>query len=507
METLSEVAIDAAEVLEATREHIDILSALAMPTIYEYPWPPIYKSLWSLILRYAEASRQAGSSFEELFPKLAIGFPRGFAKSTFVRLAILYIILHTDRKFILIFCSTATHARNALSDIADMLDEPNIKKVFGDWRVGMSQDTQDMKKFGFRGRNVVLAGIGAEGAVRGILSKGDRPDVMIFDDIQSKEDAESKTLSDNLYTWMIATALKAKSPKRCLTMFIANMYATENSILKKLKNNPEWIKFIAGGILSNGDSLWEDLQPIEQLLMEYRADVAAGKAEVFHAEVLNDEFAQVNNVLDLSRIPPYPAAEGDIHLGNYIIIDPSNDKHNSDAVAIGYFEVHGNSTPCLEQLIEQRLSPGDTIRKALQLAIENNCYAVFIESNAYQYSLLYWCNLLCEQLGISGISFVPIYSGARSKISRILDMFKAYSSGEIAVHPRVKAQAEAQMRSFNPTRTDNIDNTLDLLTYSSKVLSEYGDKIRNYTVVGNQEWEIEMNRVSALSDVLDCSPF
>lgn len=506
-ETLQEVALDASEVISAAKEHVDILSALAMPTIYEYQWPPIYKGLWSLLHRYLEKDRASGDSFEDLFAKIAIGFPRGFAKSTFIRLVIVYSILYTDRKFILIFCSTATHARNAISDIADMLDEPNIKRVFGDWRVGMTQDTQDLKKFGFRGRNVILTGIGAGGSVRGLLLKGDRPDVMIFDDIQNKEDADSKTLSDALYTWMIATALKAKSPKRCLTLFIANMYATENSILRKLKNNPEWIKFIAGGILSDGRSLWEELQPLDQLLLEYKADVAAGKAEVFHAEVLNDEFAQINNLLDLSKIPEYPALDGDIHLGNYIIIDPSNDKHNSDAVAIGYFEVHGNSVPCLEHLIEARLSPGDTIKNALRFAMDYNCSAIFIEANAYQYSLIYWCNLLCEQLGIVGISFIPVYSGARSKISRILDMFKAYAAGEISVHPRSKPQVEAQMRAFNPTRTDNIDNTLDLLTYSSRVLSEYGDKIRNYTIINNQEWEHEVNSVPLIPDSISCSPF
>jgi len=478
-----------------------------MPTIYEYPWPPLYKGLWSWLASLAEASRFSQSSIDDLFAKIALGLPRGFAKSTFIRLYILYIILFTDRKFILIFCATATHARNALSDIADMLDEPNIKKVFGDWRVGMEQDTQDTKKFGFRGRNIVLAGIGAGGAVRGLLSKGDRPDVMIFDDIQTKEDSKSKIVSDDLYTWFIGTAMKAKSPKRCLTIFLANMYPTDNSILRKLKNNPEWTKFIAGGILADGTSLWEDLQPIQQLLAEYRNDVAAGHPEIFHAEVLNDEFAQVNNLLDFSKVPPYPAVPGDIHLGNFIIIDPSNDKHNSDSVAIGYFEVHGNSIPCLEHLIEERLSPGDTIKKALQLAMDNNCSFVAIEANAFQYSLLYWCNLFCEQLGISGIEFVPIYSGARSKNSRILDMFKSYMAGEISAHPRVKSQVEAQMRSFNPMKSDNIDNTLDLVTYSARVLTEFGDKLKNYTIMGSQEWESENAQLPQISEELACSSF
>lgn len=507
MDQLNEVAVNSSDIIEAAKDNIDILAALAMPEIYEYSWPPIYKSLWALLIKLAACSRDSGASFEELFAKFALGLPRGFAKSTFIKLFMVYLILYTNRKFILIFCATATHARNALADVADMMDELNIRKLYGDWRVGMSQDTQDMKKFGFRGRNVVLAGIGAEGSVRGLLVKGDRPDIMIFDDIQTKEAAESKLLSDNLYTWMIGTALKAKSPKRCLTLFLANMYVTDNSILKKLKKNPEWTKFIAGGILSDGTSLWEELQPLEQLLLEYKADVASGKAEIFHAEVLNDEYAQVSGLLDLSNIPQYPAEEGDIHLGNFIVIDPSNDKHNSDAVAIGYFELHGASIPCLEYLIEERLSPGDTIKKALSVAIDKNCFTVFVEAVAYQYSLLYWCDTICEQLGIEGISFIPIYPGTRSKISRILDMFKSYAIGEISVHPRVKAPVESQMRAFNPMRTDNVDNTLDLLTYCPKILTDFGSGLQNVTVIQEQNWEAEANRTALLHDTIELSPF
>ena len=63
--------------------------------------------------------------------------------------------------------------------------------------------------------------------------------------------------------------MKAKSPEGCMFLFVANMYPTKTSILRKLKSNPTWVKFIAGGILADGTSLWEDLQPIQQLLSEF----------------------------------------------------------------------------------------------------------------------------------------------------------------------------------------------------------------------------------------------
>ncbi len=104
----------------------------------------------------------------------------------------------------------------------------------------------------------------------------------------TRADADSETVSTNLETWMFGTAMKAKSPEGCLFVFIANMYPTKWSLLRRLKHNPTWMKFIAGGILADGTSLWEDLQPIAQLLREFENDLSAGRPEIFYAEVLND---------------------------------------------------------------------------------------------------------------------------------------------------------------------------------------------------------------------------
>jgi hypothetical protein len=107
-----------------------------------------------------------------------------------------------------------------------------------------------------------------------------RPDVMIFDDIQSREEADSKVISEAIETWLYGTAMKAAAHYGCLYIFLANMYPTKHSILRKLKVNPEWTKLIVGGILANGQSLWEELKPIKQLLAEFRNDLASGHPEI-----------------------------------------------------------------------------------------------------------------------------------------------------------------------------------------------------------------------------------
>jgi hypothetical protein len=472
----TEASFNAQEVVDLSRTSLDFLAAVAIPTVYAYPYPPVFLAVWDWLRGYISKTRD--------FSQLALGLPRGFGKTALMKLFILYCILFTDRRFILIICENTQKAVNILSDIMDMLNEENIKKTFGDWKLGVETDRQDLKKFGFRGRNIILLAVGADSGIRGITLKNERPDVMLFDDIQSRECADSQVQSEALERWMVGTAMKAKSPRGCLFLFTANMYPTKWSILRKLKSNPNWIKFIAGGILASGESLWEDLQPISQLMKEYENDLSMGRPEIFYAEVLNDETASSNNLIDLSKLPDLPFEDGDIPAGNFIIIDPSSGKINSDAVAIGYFEVY-NGYPVLRELVNERLSPGDTIQSALLLALKHNCRLICAESVAYQSTLNYWFRFICEQRGIYGIEHVELYPGGYSKNSRILNMFKMLMAGEVFIDPAVRSEVFLQIMQFNPLRRDNTDDILDLLAYAPKVLEMYGEYVVSMNVIIN----------------------
>ncbi len=477
---VQEIAVAADDIFKAAKESLDFLSALLMPLIHEFDFPIVFQAVWKWLTELANNPRT--------FPQLALGLPRGFGKTTLIKIFICYCILFTDKKFILIIGATAKLAENILSDVIDMLNEPNIKRVFGDWSLGVEKDTQDLKKFGYRGKNIILAAIGEGGSLRGLNLKNLRPDVEIFEDVQTRECADSKIQSDNLENWMVGTAMKAKSPKGCMFLFVGNMYPTEYSILRKLKSNPKWTKFIAGGILEDGTSLWEELQPIAQLISEFENDLSMGKPEIFYAEVLNDENAATNNLLDVSALKMPAIEEGDIPAGKFIMIDPSNDKKISDNTAIGYFEIH-NATPILMDVVDKQMSPGETIKQALKFGLQYQCRLIVIESNAYQYSLLYWCDFICEQLGVEGFHFEPIYSGTRNKNSRIIDMFLSIRANELYLHPNTRPFVVPQALAFNPLKNTNKDDVLDLLTYALRIVSELEGLILSLTVVEIQEFD------------------
>jgi hypothetical protein len=297
--------------------------------------------------------------------------------------------------------------------------------------------------------------------------------------------------------------MKAKSPEGCLFIFIANMYPTKWSLLKRIKDNPNWIKFITGGILADGTSLWEDLQPVAQLLKEFRNDLIAGRKEIFFAEVLNDENATVNDRIDLSKMPLCKYEKGDLHQGSFIIIDPATDKTNADAVSLGYFEVHDDK-PVAMEIDEGRFSFKETAKKAVRLALTERCYLIVVEANAYQYVLKEEIESLLQELGIIGINVAPIYSGGKSKNARILGMFKSLAAGDILVHPSQRPKVDSQIVPFNPLKTTNTDGILDLLTYSERIPKD--EEFKSLLMASNVVQDVESETVNT-SSVIQTSAF
>jgi len=453
------------DVETVAEQDINMLGGLAMPLVFKYLFPPVLVGVWALLCREVKLVRK--------FVQVAIGIPRGHAKTTVIKLFILYCILFTTKKFILIVGRTGPMAENMIADVIVMLDEPNIVHTFGSWRVDVITDRNELKKFTFRGRSIVLAAVGAKGSVRGFLINNERPDVIIFDDIQDADDANSEVISTAIETWMIGTAMKTKSPFGCLTVYIGNMFPSKFSILRKLKENKTWIKFISGAILEDGKALWEELRPLESLIQEFENDTEAGRPEIFLSEVMNDTDSIVTCNVDITKIKPWPYKEFELPQGKVIIIDPASGQRGSDPCSIGYFEVF-DGIPGMRSLEEGNFSPGETILRTLLMCLRTGTKLVVCESNAYQRTFLYWFERTCEELGITGINFAPIYSTQVSKGARITEMLRSLTANEIPIHPEVRGRVLKQVTEWKPLSKHNNDGILDLLCYAPRAVHEFG---------------------------------
>lgn len=472
-------AFDRDEAINLCRSDFNWLAGICIPDIFKYFFPTIFIAIWNLL---TEAVSQ-----EKGILRLAIGIPRGFAKTAFLKIYVVWCIIFSKRNFILVVCNTEPLAHNFLADVFDILSSPNLKMLFGDWSLGLEKDTQGLKKFGFRGRDIIVAGIGAGSSVRGISLKLRRPDIIIMDDMQSREEAENKKTAKDLMIWLLGTLMKARNYERCVFIFVGNMYPFEGSILRKLKYNSQWVSFICGGILADGESLWPEFRSVKDLLEELEHDTASGHPEIFYAEVLNDEEAGTVSGIDISQIPQLPNKfDGTEPQGGCVIIDPASGKKEGNDIAIGLFLIYDGS-PVLRKIKAGKFDPLTTIYEALRLALEHGVTLIAVEDIAYQHTLLFWFDFVCKQLQLTGFTFVPLNRGS-SKNTEIKNALNCLISpqdkkvhdelrkfAQIYLHPDVRSKVLYQITQWNPLKINNTDDLLDLLAYIHPTISLYAE--------------------------------
>lgn len=463
---IAEISASPVEVAARCKADFNFLAALIMQGDYLFAFPSFYITLFHLL-----------TAFKSRVERFAIGIPRGFAKTTWIKILVCWYVLFSHKTFILIVAASEPKAIAILADVVDMMSGPVFRRIFGNWDARTEEDNNTSKVFQFRGKDMILKAAGAQTSVRGIARKLRRPDVMILDDIQDKEDAKNKDLADALHVWMLSTLMKARSPFGCTYIYVGNMYP-QNAILEKLKNNKYWTSFIVGGILADGTSLWEDLKPIDELLEEYDSDLEAGHPEVFISEILNSTDIALSSGIELSKLPHIPQYLLDVEMGegSYILIDPSSGKKHGDDCAIMHFEVK-DGLSIADEVVAGTFTSRQTIVKALELGFRRSTRLICVEDVAYQATLLENFETYCEERGITGFEFHPVAPRNQAKNNRIKRGLVRWMKGEIYVHPRIRSLVVAEVVDWNPLKTNNKDELMDLLGYAEQVESEYAEHI------------------------------
>lgn len=464
------LTLTASNIIEVIRTDLDCFAGFVLPDDCTLDFPPEYVWMWSQLTANAVSERE--------FLKFALGLPRGHGKTQLVKLFMVWCILFSKKRYILIIGATIEKASAILSDVCTILSGENVQTVFGNFRYDVETDSKELKVFTYQGRKIVLQAAGTGTSIRGSNRGNSRPDLILFDDVQTSKCADSLTESAAFHKWFTGDAMKVKSDKGCTFIYIGNMYRDKEMevgsgvytcMLRMLQKMPQWISFIVGGILSDGTALWEELIPLKSLLEDYEADKALHQEEIFFAEILNDPRGAKSKHIDFSKVTVLASASEFPHQGSFIVIDPATNKDTPDQITFGYYEVMDN-IPVLVEMIEAKVSGPQTVETGMNLAFKHQCSLIVVEDNAYQHSLCNWFDFVIQQRKIYGIKIAGI-SSTRNKNGRILSMFKSLMAGEIYLTQEVKSMVEYQANNFNPAKINNLDDILDNITLAQRVVA------------------------------------
>lgn len=466
-------SFDPGEAYERGMTDINFFAALALPSVMVSALPAFYLAVFQILT--TRTDEQLGQIL-----RFALGLPRGHAKTTFIKVIISWLIVYDKISFALVICANEALAEELLSDINSILSSPNMEAVYGEWESNLIKggDSKELKKAFYHDRPVILAAKGAGSSVRGLNIAHTRPDFILCDDMQTRENDESVAERTKLRRWMVATLFKLLAPRGNRTIvYIGNMYSTD-CILYQLQHNPMWISMVTGAILENGEPLWPSLHSLDALMESYFHDVGLQEEDVWFAEVMNDPISKATSLLG----DPLPLPEIDITKvipdGVYITIDPAGFRDVSDDNVIathGVFEGHGH----LMRINAGIKNPKELIKEALVEAVMSGASVIGVETVGYQQTLAFWFKELMPQMGISGIEIVELKPHGRSKEARIRQFIAELYTKSYYLAEAVRALFLWQAMKYKIGAKKNKDDILDAAAYGLDMRNEYWHLIKN----------------------------
>lgn len=442
---------------ERARIDFNFFAGLCLPAhIMRLRFPEYYVAIWTLLI---SAIDEGDKKRTQKILQYAIGLPRGFIKTTFLKVLVCYLVAHDKFEFFLIICATEPHAESFLSDLQSMLQSENMEALYGAWDPAV--DNSDTKKGVYNRHLLIIKARGAGSAVRGMNEGNRRPQFILCDDMQTKENDESDTDREHLLTWFVGTLLKSVDQFFAVAVYVGNMYS-DHCILFKLKNDPYWISLITGAILEDGSSLWPELFTIEDLYESFKRDESIGKADIWFAEIMNDPIESLNSLLSNGPLPvqiinfiPSPDAA-------FITVDPAGFRKNSDdnVITAHYLFDQDNYIAEMDGGI---WTPQQTVINTIVMAVRHEAALIAVEEVAYQQALLFWIEHFLNEEKIEGIQVVPLKRGTGKSKEQHIRLFIAelYAKTTKFLRASDRAKFTFQATAYRTGKSNNKDDWMD----------------------------------------------
>ena len=238
-----------------------------------------------------------------------------------------------------------------------------------------------------------MKGYGASTNIRGVRYKGDRPDIVILDDITTNDAINSETIQNTINNNFYKSVIPALHPTRFKIFFIGTPIS-ERDIIHQLSNNSEWVvhkfpiceKFPCNEADFVGN--WEDRFPYHAVKSKYDMYASSGKAQDFYQEYML-EITDLSTLLveedDIQWFDPELVVKNKQAYNFYISTDfATSSKKSADFSTIGVWAISSNGDWLLVDGQSKRQSMQENIDDVFNYVRRWKPLSVGIESSGQQ---------------------------------------------------------------------------------------------------------------------------
>lgn len=482
-----DVEIGRDELIEAMRTDCVTSLAFYLGDDLTLEVPPLHKEIWAELV---EMVREVNlNEWVDHMQKLFC-VPRGFAKTTVVKVAITLFMRYSRLRFTIYASRTTIIARNACRDVYNWFIGDSDQALHGKCKVEKANETEGLwilligtPDFGVK--RVILKALGSDQQVRGTNIDNWRPDLMILDDIEDNDTARTAESQMNLDIWLMGNLLKA-SARRSVRIILGNMI-NSRTMLYRFSKDPAWNPTIYGAIVRNKatgelESLWEEFFPLEALLKEYKDYRSKGVGHVWVYEMMNMTADTVFKT-ELSAAIRLPRPLPDQVTAGIITIDPAFGQKawNDETAIVAHVKLQGHVIPHAVESRKGRWTEDQILDELISMSQYWNVATWGIESVAAQKLLIPLFTLMLKdrQYPDGLIQMIPLPSGGTAKASRILAGAKAVGSGSYGIVEEEEDLFQA-IESYDPAAAGIHDDLPDSFAYGIIAWAQAGTMVQEH---------------------------
>ena len=235
---------------------------------------------------------------------VAIAAPRGHAKSTAISIAYtISAVLFNEHNYVVIVSDTESQAINFVGNIKHILtSDPDIQALFGFRRLLKDAESDIIGEFE-DGKQFRIVAKGAEQKLRGLLWKGQRPNLIIGDDLENDEVVMNKERREKFKQWFFGALIPSVSRKGKVRVVGTILHL--DSLLENLLGDDTW--YSARYAAHNRDFseiLWPANFTEDDLKSIRRSYANQGYPEGYAKEYLNFPIDEENSYFDADDFLP-----------------------------------------------------------------------------------------------------------------------------------------------------------------------------------------------------------
>ena len=186
---------DIKDVLALCYQNIGVFCKTLLPEAFNTPWSTLHVQM----LNALNSGHQ----------KICIAAPRGLGKTSLARALVEKSILFRDYEFIPYISNSETIATMQTENIKrELLSNREIRRIFGSVQINADDpeldDSFSKQSWVAFGSTLVMPR-GAGQQVRGLLYKNFRPQLIVVDDLEKKEELENPENRRKLKEWFYST--------------------------------------------------------------------------------------------------------------------------------------------------------------------------------------------------------------------------------------------------------------------------------------------------------------